>query len=1291
MKSSQHRPLEIGEQSRAQSAQMQFFDALGYQIGREIQVVVGKNKIYRAHLTDNGLVIRQCRVVGKLSDGGNDWQPVGPEIDGQLLNQPLDADGVFFRPNRIEGGILNQHFQGSNVLFYEIDDRTLEEQKAALERFTEWTGLKPVAIVFSGGKSLHVYFLLSQELGAEDWKRLMRKLCVVHQSDPTLVNLNRAMRLPGALRLRDRQWVEQSLISTDPSAVYTPTQFEAALDRTELFPFSMNDARWKGWQRDGKRHDSCYLLDPDQVLFPPKLQSTIVLDEPEEALILEALSHIPLRTPGQGFATNYYDCLAVLQALNSLYGATKAEAIAESWSPSIPGTSWNIAVKIRSFGNKRDANPAAIIFGIAKRHGFRFPQRQHRNPYDLINDPAYQQYIAVEQERDRCVEAEVTECLYDRFSQLFETVRKPKQRKQRSRVAPIEAQNQTPLLYVPGCLPQYQPGVMMPDYLLGQMSDRNLFVYEAITKGWRNILDSSGTGSGKSHYAGLLEPELVSFPNCLKDDQGHTQKAITWYLLKESRYPSTCTVEANFELLPVRHNGMEPRKDEQGNLLRTPLGYLVMTPKFDPVYPDQGNCKFAHLFQSIGQKNCADEGDIEATNNPVCKLCPHNVPLPGENGAKCANHSGEGYGFRKERRDAMGSERLRLNPLSAPAQVPQNLVSVWEEITTLVTPKRFVGTLSDVNSSIGMILNAEDGVAVLEKLSPLLKELQSQLNKPSNRWGCTPEMFRQRVDLSSFSQEVRVQILQALEPILKPSLSQLAEIDLIDNSEDRKRVYSLRGRKEAMLQKFDECIARKEKLESAVKIEFSLAEIPTLEACKFLPCFNSGLLEKVREYWGIVYQLDDLRFQIQELNLELLEAEQNYEAAKQQGLRVRRSAKSEAIRRIEKAPNYILWDFLNVLFFDGVGTFRIHKDSIVLTLPGSRSKEIVQAAGANLFLDATIGPQLLKAQLGIDNLIVCKLDQPEIKNQRHIQISGFGNCGRDRAKSTNNRLSKLYPAIRVAASVSLGVTESDLKIAIADYKNVSAVNSDLQHLSNTRGSNKITGYEVLIVHGLPKPNQGALEDEYACIPNPEFTFEQYYQARCDAEIQQLAGRQRVDRYPNCNFIVCWITEEVLPFETERIDAIEICYDAAPTGQKTARSIFEAMVQCVRLGWKLTQKLIAQLAECTQGYISQWFAARGGWNFWKNLLKGKQPEDLEQYRSQLSIEERTMTEVLPLMFEDAGDNAKAVIDTVDEVFQAFGAEAFARIWRGITRNARDRFIAALLAIDNPRRSGLIATT
>jgi len=85
----------------------------------------------------------------------------------------------------------------------------------------------------------------------------------------------------------------------------------------------------------------------------------------------KALQYIPPRNPGGG---NYYECLRVLMALESEFG-DEAIALAESWSPSIPGTTWNVPYKVKSIQKTAKTGiTIGTLFHIAKQYGFEMPK-----------------------------------------------------------------------------------------------------------------------------------------------------------------------------------------------------------------------------------------------------------------------------------------------------------------------------------------------------------------------------------------------------------------------------------------------------------------------------------------------------------------------------------------------------------------------------------------------------------------------------------------------------------------------------------------------------------------------------------------------------------------------------------------------------------------------------------------------------------------------------------------------------------------------------------------------------
>lgn len=94
--------------------------------------------------------------------------------------------------------------------------------------------------------------------------------------------------------------------------------------------------------------------------------------EETKGLVLEALPYIPQRVVG---SNNYAECFRVLAVLKDLFGEAEAEIIAEAWSPSIPGTTWNIGRKLKSFKRPNGVS-VGTLFKIAQQNGFQFPVKK---------------------------------------------------------------------------------------------------------------------------------------------------------------------------------------------------------------------------------------------------------------------------------------------------------------------------------------------------------------------------------------------------------------------------------------------------------------------------------------------------------------------------------------------------------------------------------------------------------------------------------------------------------------------------------------------------------------------------------------------------------------------------------------------------------------------------------------------------------------------------------------------------------------------------------------------------
>ena len=341
------------------------------------------HRIFTGTLQENTVLLTECKLAGKDEDGDSVWTPSKGFIDTLHTLNELGKAGasIFFYPNKPQGGICNKHIDTCDLIFYEADNATIEDQWENLERFMASTGLVPCLVAYSGGKSLHVYFKLDSPLAGSDFQRLQRKLCILQNSDPLVTNLCRAMRLPHMARGSNQVSVE---FSSNES--YEPVHLEAKLDESGLFPHGLSDARWSQWVRLRNRRAKGEAVDPTSALLDPALETKVAevkklstlkaiqpskLNEAQriDRLIREALDAIPPRRKGEG---SYDQYRLILTVLCQHYGEAEGIAIMESHSPS-SDCGWSIPQVARSTRTSGDYRPEALFSLAQKEFGWTFP------------------------------------------------------------------------------------------------------------------------------------------------------------------------------------------------------------------------------------------------------------------------------------------------------------------------------------------------------------------------------------------------------------------------------------------------------------------------------------------------------------------------------------------------------------------------------------------------------------------------------------------------------------------------------------------------------------------------------------------------------------------------------------------------------------------------------------------------------------------------------------------------------------------------------------------------------
>ncbi|MGI2906970.1 PriCT-2 domain-containing protein [Tolypothrix sp. VBCCA 56010] len=371
-------------------------------------------------------------------------------------------------------------------------------------------------------------------------------------------------------------------------------------------------------------------------------------------------------------ADNYFDWLQVGMSLKSVDESLLGEW--DAWSQQSPNYEpGECEKKWKSF--KSSGLTIGTLAYFAKQDGWtnpfskNSPQPNHHN--DEPNQAAYAEYIRQEREDERTSQAEE---FRDLINKSVGKIKRFLGRSFKGFSKQHITQKAIPksIKIKPGEVPtpeEYEIlGKPRLDY---KGEDRNAIWAESAAKGWRHILDNSGTGSGKSHAAGEALPSQFGVKNL-------------WYFAADHRNPTTLTIETNYTDLPVRNNGFKIDKTRQ-----TPSGrYFQVWAKVADVSDTFtiGNCDRTHFFHALAEKNISVQ---QSGTSPICKSCPHSkkIKIEDELKPKCSAVIGDGFGFRAEYSSILAaSELLRAHPNSAPQDEYDysNAGAFWDEAGILI-------------------------------------------------------------------------------------------------------------------------------------------------------------------------------------------------------------------------------------------------------------------------------------------------------------------------------------------------------------------------------------------------------------------------------------------------------------------------------------------------------------------------------------------------------------------------------------------------------------------------------
>ena len=320
------------------------------------------------------------------------------------------------------------------------------------------------------------------------------------------------------------------------------------------------------------------------------------------------------------------------------------------------------------------------------------------------------------------------------------------------------------------------------------------------------------------------------------------------------------------------------------------------------------------------------------------------------------------------------------------------------------------------------------------------------------------------------------------------------------------------------------------------------------------------------------------------LDLTQAERQKHNGACKTAIAHFRNEAYKESQVNLENLPPNALIHLLKAINGEKGIVLRIKGKTLSITLDNrSELGDILSRGKGRIYLDGTLDCDRLVSLVGENQplqVIRSKGDKPTQNLKiNQIKVKGIG--------------SKDYSEIAIHRINVIRETLGEMPM-IAHKALQDRLNQDGHWFNHNRGSNDFAGQPKLMAIGLPMPNVGAIQDEFLAINGHLDGFEEYYARLVNDEILQLIGRQRVNRYPDQEFNLYFLTPEHTDLSwLEAYGAkvtvktgFEIHPEAGTETQCTRHKLIETILQFRENGIKTTQAAIAQVIEQTQQSVSK---------------------------------------------------------------------------------------------------------
>ncbi|GAV34133.1 hypothetical protein ROTAS13_01795 [Roseomonas sp. TAS13] len=149
------------------------------------------------------------------------------DCERELVSLNNSGAGIFFVVN--EGGHKDEDITRIRSVFIDID-QVVENERKFFEYFTdiEKIGVVPHLIVRSSPGKFHVYWKVS-DLPVADFSAMQQRLAAYFESDPSVTNPSRVMRLPGfAWNKKEPGFFSEVVFKRDGDPPYSADQLRAA-------------------------------------------------------------------------------------------------------------------------------------------------------------------------------------------------------------------------------------------------------------------------------------------------------------------------------------------------------------------------------------------------------------------------------------------------------------------------------------------------------------------------------------------------------------------------------------------------------------------------------------------------------------------------------------------------------------------------------------------------------------------------------------------------------------------------------------------------------------------------------------------------------------------------------------------------------------------------------------------------------------------------------------------------------------------------------------------------------